>query len=165
MITTVAARSPSPVRWSGEQVLITDSGTGITHSAMQGGLARCDSVVIVGTLTQDGASRASKTLNWMAERPWVAHLAANAVVVLSRDRHSPFIEEAPILEHFQARCRAVLDLPADPHLSTGGEIDLDALAPATRDKAMEIAATVAEGFYASATTLGLASDGSRRGRR
>ncbi|MBP2371970.1 MinD/ParA family ATP-binding protein [Pseudonocardia parietis] len=135
------------------QVLVTDSGTGITHSAMQGGLTRCDSLVIVGSLTQDAASRAAKTLNWLAGRRW-RRLAENAVVVLSQDRSSSFIDERPILEHFQSRCRAVLTLPADPHLHAGGQIDVEALKPATRDAALEIAATVAEGFYGCPTSLG-----------
>ncbi|WP_245773884.1 MinD/ParA family ATP-binding protein [Pseudonocardia ammonioxydans] len=135
------------------QVLVTDSGTGITHSAMQGGLARCDSLVIVGSLTQDAANRAAKTLDWLAARHW-RHLADNAVVVLSQDRSSAFIDESQILEHFQARCRAVLTLPADPHLQAGGQIDLEALKPSTRDAGMEIAATVAEGFYGCPTSLG-----------
>ena len=135
------------------QVLLTDSGTGITHSAMQGGLSRCDSLVIVGSLTQDAANRASRTLDWLAARRW-RPLAENAVVVLSQDRSSSFIDEHRILEHFQSRCRAVLTLPADPHLQAGGQIDRDALRPATRDAAMEIAATVAEGFYGCPTSLG-----------
>lgn len=135
------------------QVLVTDSGTGITHSAMQGGLARCDSLVIVGSLTQDAASRAAKTLNWLAARQW-SDLAKKAVVVLSQDRDSTFIDKQPILDHFQQRCRAVLTLPPDPHLQAGGQIDLDALKPATRAAAREIAATVAEGFYGCPTSLG-----------
>lgn len=135
------------------QVLLTDSGTGITHSAMQGGLTRCDSLVIVGSLTQDAANRAARTLDWLATRRW-RHLAEKAVVVLSQDRSSAFIDERPILEHFQSRCRAVLTLPADPHLQAGGQIDLEALRPSTRDAAMEIAATVAEGFYGCPTSLG-----------
>lgn len=135
------------------QVLVTDSGTGITHSAMQGGLARADSLVIVGSLTQDAASRAARTLNWLAARRW-ASLAERAVVVFSQDRESSSIDERPILEHFQSRCRAVLTLPSDPHLKAGGPIDLDALRPATRDAAREIAATVAEGFYPCPTSLG-----------
>lgn len=138
------------------QVLVTDSGTGITHSAAQGGLARCDSIVIVGSPTQDAASKAANTLNWLNSKGH-ERLASNAVVVLSQDRSSPFIDEAPILDHFRARCRAVLTLPADPHLHAGGPIDLDALKPATRDAAMEIAATVAEAFYASPTSLGRTS--------
>ena len=141
------------------EAIITDSGTGVVHSAMQGSLAHADSLVIVGAPTQDGASRASRTLKWLSVHGY-AELAANAVVVLSYDRHSPFVDESVIHEHFRSRCRAVIELPADPHLSTGGLIDLESLSPATRDAALELAATVAESFHGP-RTRGLASHGFR----
>jgi MinD-like ATPase involved in chromosome partitioning or flagellar assembly len=82
--------------------------------------------------------------------------------VLSYDRHSPFVDESVIHEHFRSRCRAVIGLPSDRHLATGGIIDLDALAPDTRDAALEIAATVASDFH-SPRTHGLAAHGFRSG--
>ena len=141
------------------EAIITDSGTGVVHSAMQGSLAHADSLVIVGAPTQDGASRASRTLQWLATHGH-PELARDAVVVLSYDRHSPFVDESVIHEHFRSRCRAVIELPADRHLATGGLVDLDALSPATRDAALELAATVAEGFHAP-RTQGLAAHGFR----
>lgn len=148
------------------QVVLTDSGTGVVHSAMQGSLRHADSLVIVGAPTKDAASRASRTLHWMATHqdehgrfPY-EQLARDAVVVLSHDRSSPHIDDTVIREHFQSTCRAVVELPADPHLSTGGIVDLDALAPATRDAALSLAATVAEGFQGRRTT-GLAAHGFR----
>lgn len=139
--------------------IITDSGTGVVHSAMQGSLEHADSLVIVGALTQDGASRAARTLNYLATRDY-PQLARDAVVVLSRDRHSADIDEDLIRQHFQARCRAVIEMPSDPHLATGGEIDLAALRPGTHDAVLELAATVAEGFHGRRTS-GLASHGFR----
>ena len=141
------------------EAIITDSGTGVVHSAMQGSLEHADSLVIVGAPTQDGASRASRTLHWLAAHGY-RELAEDAVVVLSCDRHSPFVDETLIREHFRSRCRAVVELPPDPHLATGGLVDLDALTPAARDAALELAATVAEGFHAP-RARGLASTGIR----
>jgi MinD-like ATPase involved in chromosome partitioning or flagellar assembly len=141
------------------EAIITDSGTGVVHSAMQGSLTHADSLVIVGAPTQDGASRASRTLQWLATHGH-PELARDAVVVLSYDRHSPFVDESVIHEHFRTRCRAVIELPSDRHLATGGLIDLDALSPATRDATLELAATVAEGFHAP-RTRGLAAHGFR----
>lgn len=148
------------------EALLTDSGTGVVHSAMQGSLRHADSLVIVGAPTQDGASRASRTLQWLGTHqdqqgrfPY-RQLAQDAVVVLSCDRSSPYVDESVIREHFKARCRAVVELPADPHLSTGGIVDLDALSPAGRDAALHLAATVAEGFQGRQTT-GLAAHGFR----
>ncbi|NWJ69934.1 MinD/ParA family protein [Pseudonocardia sp. ICBG1122] len=141
------------------EAIITDSGTGVVHSAMQGSLAHADSLVIVGAPTQDGASRASRTLQWLATHGY-RELAEDAVVVLSCDRHSPYVDESVVRDHFRARCRAVIELPADQHLSTGGLIDLDALHPTTRDATLQLAATVAEGFHTS-RARGLSSHGFR----
>jgi MinD-like ATPase involved in chromosome partitioning or flagellar assembly len=52
-------------------IIITDSGTGLVHSAMEGTLALADSLVVVGAPTVDGASRASKTLDWLVWGGWI----------------------------------------------------------------------------------------------
>lgn len=126
-------------------IIITDSGTGLVHSAMEGTLALADSLVVVGAPTIDGASRASKTLDWL-----IAHghgrLAAAAVVVLSGDRISKEIDRERVVEHFQARCRAVVEIPFDPHLATGGRIEFRRLHPQTVDAFLELAAHLADGF-------------------
>jgi MinD-like ATPase involved in chromosome partitioning or flagellar assembly len=126
-------------------IVVTDSGTGMVHSAMDGTLALANSLVTVGSLTVDGASRASKTLDWL-----VAHghgeMVARAVVVLSRDRTSKEIDTQRLVGHFEARCRAVVIVPHDPHLATGARIELGALAPATSDAFLELAALVADDF-------------------
>lgn len=139
--------------------IITDSGTGIVHSAMQGSLRHADSLVIVGAPTNDGASRAARTFRWLAANGYL-HLTEDAVVVLSYDRHSPDIDDRVIRDFFAERCRAVIVLPPDPHLQAGGIIDFDALTPAARDAALELAATVADGFQGR-RTHGLASHGFR----
>jgi MinD-like ATPase involved in chromosome partitioning or flagellar assembly len=126
-------------------VVVTDSGTGMVHSAMDGTLALANGLVIVGSHTVDGASRASKTLDWLG-----AHghheLVERAVVVLSQDRTSPEIDGQRLVAHFQARCRAVVLVPRDPHLATGSRIELDKLRPATSDAFLELAALVADDF-------------------
>ncbi|MFC5948958.1 AAA family ATPase [Pseudonocardia lutea] len=127
-------------------VMITDSGTGMVHSAMAGTLDVADSLVVVGAPTVDGAGRASKTLDWL-----VAHgrerLVSDAVVVLV-GRAGREIDAPALREHFGGRCRAVVEVPHDPHLATGGRIDPGRLRPATRDAFLELAAAVAEAFPA-----------------
>jgi MinD-like ATPase involved in chromosome partitioning or flagellar assembly len=126
-------------------VIITDSGTGLVHSAMEGTLKLADSVIIVGAPTVDGAGRAAKTLDWL-----VAHghgaLASEAVAVLSCDRTSVDVDLSRIREHFAARCRAVVEIPHDPHLATGGRVQLSRLRPQTRDAAYQLAAVMADRF-------------------
>ncbi|HEY2206753.1 MAG TPA: MinD/ParA family protein [Pseudonocardia sp.] len=129
-------------------IVITDSGTGLVHSAMRGTLELADRLIVVGTPTVDGASRASKTLDWL-----LAHghgdLVADAVLVLCQDRSSPKVDDRQLSRHFAQRCRHVVRIPADPHLYSGGRIDPDALRPATRDACLELAAVIADGFALS----------------
>ncbi|SHK96769.1 MinD-like ATPase involved in chromosome partitioning or flagellar assembly [Pseudonocardia thermophila] len=126
-------------------VIITDSGTGLVHSAMEGTLKLADSLIIVGAPTVDGAGRASKTLDWLFAHGHGA-LAAESVAVLSCDRTSDEVDRARIRDHFRARCRAVVEIPHDPHLATGGRVQLDRLRPATRAAAYELAALMADQF-------------------
>lgn len=126
-------------------IVITDSGTGLIHSAMGGALESTRTLVIAGAPTVDGGSRASKTLDWLHAHGF-DELAADAVVVLSQDRSSREVDRDAIAAHFRQRCRAVVELPADPHLLTGGQIVFDRLRPRTRDAALQIAAHVADQF-------------------
>ncbi|HVL84569.1 MAG TPA: MinD/ParA family protein [Pseudonocardia sp.] len=126
-------------------IVITDSGTGLVHSAMEGTLNLADSLIVVGAPTVDGASRASKTLDWLHAHGHAA-LAGKAIMVLSCDRTSSEIDLERIREHFEARCRAVVEIPHDPHLATGGRIDLSRLRRRTRDAFVELAALIADGF-------------------
>jgi MinD-like ATPase involved in chromosome partitioning or flagellar assembly len=130
-------------------VIITDSGTGLVHSAMEGTLALADSLIVVGAPTVDGASRASKTLDWLGAHAHGALVNA-AVVVLSSDRTSAEIDRSRIRQHFAARTRAVVEVPFDPHLATGGRIELGQLRPPTREAFYDLAALVADGFVPAA---------------
>ncbi|MDQ3505395.1 MAG: MinD/ParA family protein [Actinomycetota bacterium] len=127
-------------------IVLTDSGTGLLHSAMSGTLALADSLVVVGSPSVDGASRASKTLDWL-----IAHghreLVSRAVAVISTVR--PASKELDMLrlrEHFGARVRAVVEIPYDRHLVTGGIIDMAQLDKPTEQAFLELSAIVADGF-------------------
>ncbi len=126
-------------------IVITDSGTGLVHSAMEGTLALADGLIIVGALTVDGASRASKTLDWLVAHRH-ADLVRDAVVVLSRDRVSRDVDQDRVREHFAQRCRAVVDIPFDPHLATGGRIELGRLRRPASEAFLELAALMADRF-------------------
>ncbi|HXV92474.1 MAG TPA: MinD/ParA family protein [Pseudonocardia sp.] len=126
-------------------IIITDSGTGLVHSAMEGTLKLAHSIIVVGAPTVDGASRASKTLDWLHAHGH-AELASEAVVVLSCDRQSAEVDRERVREHFTARCRAVVEIPHDPHLAAGGRVELARLRPATRAACFELAAMVSDAF-------------------
>lgn len=126
-------------------ITITDSGTGLVHSAMAGTLAAAHSLVIAGAPTVDGASRAAKTLDWLC-----AHghdgLVKDAVVVLSQDRSSREVDVAAVTRHFRSRCREVVQVPHDPHLATGARVELARLRPGTREAFTELAALISDRF-------------------
>jgi MinD-like ATPase involved in chromosome partitioning or flagellar assembly len=134
-------------------VVITDSGSGLVHSAIAGTLALADSLVIVGSPAADGASRADKTLDWLIVRGH-AEQVADAVLVLTCDRAGRHIDTARVRRHFEGRCRAVVEVPFDPHLAAGALIDIDRLRPATHDAFRALAAHLADRFDATPAGVG-----------
>jgi len=128
-------------------IIVTDSGTGLVHSAMEGTLALAHSLVVVGSPTVDGASRASKTLDWLAAHGY-GGAVANAIVVLCCDRSSPEIDRERVRIHFEQRCRGVVEIPYDPHIATGGRLDLAIMRDETRYAFLELSALIADRFSA-----------------
>lgn len=126
-------------------ITITDSGTGLVHSAMAGTLGVAHSLVIAGAPTVDGASRASKTLDWLSAHGHDA-LVKDAVVVLSQDRCSYEVDVETVVRHFRSRCREVVEVPHDPHLATGARVELGRLRRRTRAAFSELAAVISDRF-------------------
>ncbi|WP_083932681.1 AAA family ATPase [Nocardiopsis halophila] len=128
-------------------ICITDCGTGLLHSAMRGVLGLADQVVLVSSPSVDGARSASATLDWLEAHEY-GYLVRGAVVVLSMVRTSgkSSVDLDRLEQHFASRCRAVVRVPWDPHLEEGAEVDLDRLAPGTRDSYLRLGATVGEAF-------------------
>ncbi|HEX3816344.1 MAG TPA: MinD/ParA family protein [Mycobacteriales bacterium] len=127
-------------------VMITDTGTGLLHSAMAGMLSMADSLVIIAAPSVDGASRAAKTLDWLDAHHY-GHLVARAVVAVSHTRPRAQNVDMKVLDaHFRARCRALVHVPYDPHLVAGSVIRWNEMAAATRSSFLELAATVADDF-------------------
>lgn len=132
-------------------IVLTDCGTGLMHSAMSGVLETADSLVIVSSSSVDGARSASATLDWLDAHGY-GHLVKRSVAVINSVRpRSGKVDLDRLAQHFAARCRAVCRLPFDEHLEEGAEIDLDELAPQTRMALLELAATVADDFPQAGT--------------
>ncbi len=128
-------------------ICLTDCGTGLLHSAMRGVLGLADQVVLVSSASVDGARSASATLDWLEAHQY-GYLVRGAVVVLSmvRTDGKSSVDLDRLEQHFSSRCRAVVRVPWDSHLEEGAEVDLERLAPATRDAYLRLAATVGEAF-------------------
>lgn len=128
-------------------ICITDCGTGLLHSAMSGVLGLADQIVLVSSASVDGARSASATLDWL-EAHGHGDLVRGAAVVLSmvRSNSKSSVDLGRLEQHFAGRCRDVVRIPWDGHLEEGAEVDLEQLAPATKDAYLSLAASVGEAF-------------------
>lgn len=127
-------------------VVLTDCGTGLLHSAMSAVLEKSDTLIVVSSGSVDGARSASATLDWLDAHGY-EDLVRNSVCVVNAVRpRSGKVDMQKVVDHFSRRCRAVRLVPFDPHLEEGAEISLDRLKGETREALIELAAVVADGF-------------------
>ncbi len=132
-------------------IVLTDCGTGLMHSAMYGVLGVADQLIIVSSGSIDGARSASATMDWL-EAHGHGDLVANSVAVINCvHRSAGGVDLDRVAEHFEARCRTVVRIPFDAHLEEGAEVDLERLEPGTRLALLELAAAVADAFEGAPT--------------
>jgi MinD-like ATPase involved in chromosome partitioning or flagellar assembly len=132
-------------------IVLTDCGTGLMHSAMYGVLGVVDQLIVVSSGSIDGARSASATMDWL-EAHGHGDLVSGAVAVINCvHRSAGGVDLDRVAEHFEARCRQVVRIPFDAHLEEGAEVDLDRLEPATRLALLELAAAVADAFEGAPT--------------
>ncbi|MBK1784179.1 MinD/ParA family ATP-binding protein [Prauserella cavernicola] len=129
-------------------IVLTDCGTGLMHSAMKGVLDSADSLVIVSSGSVDGARSASATLDWLDAHGYGDLVKRSVTVINSVRPKAGSVDLDKLAAHFAARTRGVVRIPFDPHLEEGAEIDLERLQDDTRLALLELAATVADGFAA-----------------
>jgi putative peptide zinc metalloprotease protein len=126
-------------------LICLDTGTGVLESATKGILQLADQIVVVMSPSLDSARAASSTLDWLNENGY-QDLVKSAVAVVNGVRPGTPVDVARIEEHFAGRCRAVVQVPWDPHLGAGAETSPERLLSATRHAYLEVAAAVADGF-------------------
>jgi MinD-like ATPase involved in chromosome partitioning or flagellar assembly len=126
-------------------VVLTDCGTGILHDAMRAVLFYADQLVVVTSPAIDSAQALSQLLDWLDKHEY-HHLVESAVVVVNGVRKRSEVRVDQFSTAFGRRCRAVVTIPYDTALSTGGESALGALASPTQDAYLELAAAVGDGF-------------------
>jgi len=127
-------------------LVLTDCGTGLMHSAMAAVLAKADALIVISSGSVDGARSASATLDWLNAHGH-EEMVRNSIAVINGVRpRSGKVDMRKVVDHFNRRCRAVIQVPFDPHLEEGAEISLESLRPETREALIELAAVVAAGF-------------------
>ena len=127
-------------------LILTDCGTGLLHSAMVGVLGLADSLIVVSSASLDGARSASATLDWLEHHGYDDLVRRSVAVISTVHPGGGNVDVGKLEEHFASRCRAVARIPFDPHLEEGAIIDLDELQPATYEAYLKLAADVGDGF-------------------
>ena len=127
-------------------IVLTDCGTGLMHSAMKGVLDVADALVVVSSGSVDGARSASATLDWLEAHGYGELVKRSVAVINSVRPKGGSVDLDKLSAHFGAKVRAVCRIPFDPHLEEGAEIELDRLSGDTRLALLDLAATVADGF-------------------
>ena len=134
-------------------IVLTDCGTGLMHSAMYGVLGVADQLIIVSSGSIDGA-RSAVGDHGLAGRARARRAGPNSVAVINCvHRSAGGVDLDRVAAHFAARCRAVVQIPFDAHLEEGAEVELDRLEPSTQVALLELAAAVADAFDASGARL------------
>jgi MinD-like ATPase involved in chromosome partitioning or flagellar assembly len=134
-------------------IVLTDCGTGLMHSAMKGVLDLAHSLVIVSSGSIDGARSASATLDWLDAHGYRELVGRSVAVINSVRPTAGKVDLDRVATHFAARCRSVCRMPFDEHLEEGGEIELDRLSQGTRLAALDLAAIVADDFPHAVTRM------------
>ncbi|MFF3288497.1 FhaA domain-containing protein [Streptomyces sp. NPDC003023] len=127
-------------------IILTDSGTGLLHSAMRGVLDVADQLIVVATPSVDGATSASTTLDWLNAHHYEDLVNRSITVVSEARRKSKAVKVNDLVDHFRARCRGVVVVPFDEHLAAGAEVDLAQMKARTRSAYFDLATMVAADF-------------------
>ncbi len=127
-------------------IVLTDSGTGLLHSAMRGILDHADQLILVATPSVDGATSASTTLDWLNAHGYEDLVHRSITVISEARRKSRNVRVDDVVHHFHARCRGVVTVPFDEHLAAGSEVDLEQLKSRTREAYFDLATLVAADF-------------------
>lgn len=120
---------------------LVDCGTSVTDPVVRALLPMLTDLVIVTTPSFD-AARSTDTLFDVLSHGGYANLTGRALTVVSevrsgrRDRG--LVDE--MVTHFARRGGSAVSVPFDPALTRGGVVDVQALAPQTRERMLRIAA-------------------------
>jgi MinD-like ATPase involved in chromosome partitioning or flagellar assembly len=137
-------------------ISMIDCGSTLDAPVTQEVLRDLDSLLVVSSPWIDGATAAGQTMEWLADRGMMGLLHRTVVVLNDSDGHADKRTRTALIKQFTGRGQAVIEVPFDSQLRPGGVIGgTTDLAPQTRRRFLEVAATIAEHFKA-------ATDGSRR---
>jgi MinD-like ATPase involved in chromosome partitioning or flagellar assembly len=128
-------------------ISVIDCGSTMDAPLTQEVLRDLDALIVVSSPWADGASAAAKTMEWLSDRRLTDLLQRSIVVLNDSDGHSDKRTRSVLAREFVDHGQQVVEVPFDPHLRPGGVIDVaHEMAPATRLKFLQIAATITGHF-------------------
>jgi putative peptide zinc metalloprotease protein len=125
-------------------VVLCDLGTGLLDSATQGIMKFSNQIVVVTAPSVDAGRVASFTLDFVERRSPLK--AQNAVVLINNVRRDSLVDVKSLAKYFRGRARAVVTIPYDRHLASGGQPEWARLRRPTQDAYLAAAAAIADGF-------------------
>jgi MinD-like ATPase involved in chromosome partitioning or flagellar assembly len=128
------------------RVMVVDTGNNMRASNWQAAVETADQVVLVTTVREDTAQSAAWAVDAL-RATGQEEAVRKAVTVLS----APAVRRDPALadrvrDHFGRLTRAVVEVPYDPALVSGGPLDVEALSRQSREAWLRVTAAVAEGL-------------------
>jgi len=128
------------------RMIVVDTGNNMRASNWDAALAAADQIVIVSTIREDTAQSAAWVADALNEKGFKDKVA-NAVTVLAAPSLRPDPDlTARLTDHFGRLTRAVVQVPFDPALVSGGPIDMNALSAASKNAWLQATALVADGL-------------------
>ncbi len=124
------------------RLIVIDTGNNVRSPNWQAAVNAADTVVVVSTYQRDVGYSGSWVLDHLVQTGR-EELARNAVTVLTAaDPRIDAKVRGELLTHFAARTRAVVEVPFDPLIASGGPIRWTQLSPRSRQAWVRAGATV-----------------------
>jgi MinD-like ATPase involved in chromosome partitioning or flagellar assembly len=132
-------------------VILVDTSDDFEHPVMKTVLDCCDTLVFVSGLTADTSLPVTRAIDMLRSMGY--HELVSRSVLILNDIRSDHGKDATVYltEKFSQSGATVEYMPNDPHLATGGIIDIqNELRKNTRQRLFEIAATLADKYVPEA---------------
>jgi len=128
------------------RVLIIDTGNNMRASNWEAAVETADQLVVVSTIREDTAYGAASLLDGLRLKGHGEKVAQAVTILASPAKTADRALSRRLHDHFSQLTRAVVDVPYDPALVAGGPLNIDALAPRTREAWLFATAAIAEGL-------------------
>ncbi|MBG6056935.1 MinD-like ATPase involved in chromosome partitioning or flagellar assembly [Cryobacterium sp. MP_M5] len=128
------------------RVLIIDTGNNMRASNWEAAVETADQLVVVSTIREDTAYGAASLLDGLRLKGHGDKVAQAVTILASPAKTADRALSRRLHDHFSQLTRAVVDVPYDPALVAGGPLNIEALAPRTREAWLFATAAIAEGL-------------------